>query len=97
MPPLIRTITAAGRDSRFVPSSFTTVSGLPISVVFLNEDAGVPHDLTLFGPSGAELGATATFVGPGTASFDFDASVSGRYPFKCSVHPTQMTGVVVVQ
>jgi plastocyanin len=61
-----------------------------------NRDAGVAHDIVLYAPDGAEVASTSVFTGPGSETTSFTASSPGRYAFKCSVHPREMTGAITV-
>lgn len=79
----------------FHPSDLTASAG-PVTVTLDNRDAGVQHDLQLYGPSNAPAGSTAVIVGPAVASLTFDAA-PGSYRFACTVHPLQMRGVLTVE
>jgi plastocyanin len=80
----------------FSPSTINAVGGGTIVLTLDNRDAGVPHDFVLFTPGGAMLAQTDLVEGPGQASVTFTLDGAGRYAFKCSVHPRDMTGAIVV-
>jgi plastocyanin len=67
-----------------------------ITLTLDNRDAGVRHDLQLYGPDNAPFGSTPVIVGPAVASLTIDAA-PGSYRFVCTVHPLQMRGVLVVE
>lgn len=76
-------------------------AGAPVTVTFTN-DSNIQHNWHVFdGPdSGAPtLAATDIITGPGaTASVSFTAPTQmGNYFFWCDVHPSIMTGNLVVQ
>jgi plastocyanin len=81
----------------FAPTSGTLRVGLSTTITLNNQDEGVQHDLVIFDPSGAQVTATALKSGPSADSAVFTPGVAGAYPFKCSVHPQQMRGVITVQ
>ena len=71
-------------------------AGAHVTIIFSNDDANVAHDLVLRDPSGAKVGATSIFNGPGVEQFEFSASVAGRYGYLCTVHRT-MSGALIVE
>jgi plastocyanin len=81
---------------RFSPTSASAPVGANVTVTFQNDDEGVAHDLVVFAPGGGSAGSTPIITG-GSASFSFVAATAGRYSFKCSVHPQQMTGAIFVE
>jgi len=83
--------------SAFSPGTATIGVGALTTITFNNQDDGVMHDLVVFDPSGGQVGATAIINGPASASIAFTPAVAGSYPFKCTVHPQQMRGVITAQ
>jgi plastocyanin len=72
--------------------------GKPFAIEFTNSDVDTPHNVAIYTDSSA---STRLFVGeifPGAASrtYSVPALDPGTYFFRCDVHPTQMTGSVVV-
>jgi plastocyanin len=86
----------------FDTNTLTASAGASVTVTYTNNEAGVPHDWHAFnGPdsSAGTLAATQIITGPGTSdSVTFTAPTqTGNYFFWCDVHPTIMTGTLVVQ
>jgi plastocyanin len=88
------------------PLSFDTTmlsatAGSQVTVTYTNNEPGVPHDWHVFnGPdsSSPTLASTQIITGPGTTdSVTFTAPTqTGNYFFWCDVHPTIMTGTLVI-
>lgn len=76
----------------------TAPAGTPFQIQFANNDAGVPHDVTLHtgGAQGPEIFKGTVFPGVETRAYDVQALDAGQYAFVCSVHPT-MIGTLNVQ
>ncbi len=79
-------------------------AGEEITVTFDNQDAGVPHDWTLWeseeaataNDEGAKIAATNLSTGVAEADITFPAPDPGEYYFNCTVHPPSMFGTAVV-
>ena len=90
----------AAKNIKFDKSTITVPAGAQVSIVFDNQDAGIPHNFALYTDSSA---ATSIYVGqivtgPKKITYTFTApGTPGNYYFRCDVHPTQMTGTFVVQ
>jgi plastocyanin len=96
------TVTASG--IKFSVSSLTVKANSPITITFKNEDAGVPHNFSVF-PSQAvaqagdtskavKLGNTITGVAMTTETFS--SGPPGTLYFECTIHPTSMFGTITV-
>ena len=79
-------------------SVITAPASTPFQVQFANNDAGVPHNVTLHtgGAQGPEIFKGTIFNGVETRAYDIQALDAGQYSFVCSVHPT-MIGTLNVQ
>jgi plastocyanin len=103
--------TAAGAETveisaiptiKFDKDTITVKAGSQVTLRFTNSDTGVPHNWAAYTDSTASTpipGAkTATCTGPCEEQITFTApSQPGDYFFRCDVHPTVMTGTLVVQ
>ncbi|MDP2931887.1 MAG: cupredoxin domain-containing protein, partial [Chloroflexota bacterium] len=80
-------------------SAITVPPGASVTINFTNKDAGIPHNFSVYTNSNA---TTSIFVGqfvtgPGTATYIFTApATAGTYFFRCDVHPSNMTGSLIV-
>jgi plastocyanin len=86
----------------FDTTTLTAPVGAQVTVTYTNDEAGVPHNWHAFnGPdsSAPTLAATQIITGPGTMdSVTFTAPTqAGNYFFWCDVHPTIMTGQLVLE
>jgi nitrite reductase (NO-forming) len=92
-------VNVMAQNSAFSTSCLAAPAGKPFTIQFMNMDAGVPHNLSIYTDSAA---TTALFkgnlvVGSSTASYHVPALKPGTYYFRCDVHPAQMFGTFVVR
>lgn len=83
----------------FAQTELTAPAGQPFTISFDNRDAGVPHNLAIYGEedfSGQAIAATGIQPGPVTETLEVPALDPGTYHFRCDVHPTTMTGTIEV-
>jgi len=83
---------AFDRDEISVPA------GSPVEMTFENRDAGIPHNFALYRNASATetLFKGRVIEGPGTVIYSFTAPPeTGRFFFRCDVHPQMMTGAFV--
>jgi plastocyanin len=81
------------RDITFDETEIEVPAG-EITITFDNEDDGVSHNLHVM--AGADDFATEIEPGPITQTLTFTIEEPGTYTFICDVHPTQMTGDLIV-
>ena len=82
----------------FEQSSFTTAAGVPFTIVFSNNNAGVPHNVAIHvgTATGAEVFKGEIFAGIGTRTYNVPALTAGTYAYICTVHPN-MVGTLTVK
>jgi plastocyanin len=70
----------------------------PFQIDFTNNDAGIPHNVSIHvgSPTGAEVFKGEIFTGTGARTYDVPALPAGTYSFVCSVHPN-MVGTLTVK
>jgi plastocyanin len=70
----------------------------PAVIDFRNVDS-VPHNIAIYERedySGLPLFQGAVIVGPNKTVYRLTAPAAGTYYFRCDIHPTTMTGKVLV-
>jgi plastocyanin len=91
-------VTASGLA--FDTDTISLPAGEPTTITFINDDAGVQHNIAIY-PSADEISPdTALFqgdliTGPAQVEYEIPALDPGEYYFHCDVHPN-MNGTVVV-
>ncbi|MDQ4098762.1 MAG: cupredoxin domain-containing protein [Actinomycetota bacterium] len=69
------------------------------AVIDFHNDEAVPHNVAIYQTenfSGLALFQGAVIVGPESIEYRFRAPPAGTYYFRCDIHPTTMTGKVLV-
>jgi plastocyanin len=87
-------------DLSFSVDSLTVAAGSQVEIDFKNRDDGIPHNFAVYESADATeaLFSGETVTGSADTIYTFQApSEPGSYQFRCEVHPTQMTGDLVVQ
>ena len=79
-------------------TDLTAPANTPFSILFANNDAGIPHNVSIHAGSagGTEVFKGEIFSGVGTRTYTVPALPAGTYAFVCSVHPN-MTGTLTVK
>lgn len=96
------TIVASG--IKFDKDTLTFPAETEVTVTFDNEDAGIPHDFTVWESEaaatandvGKQLAKTSLITGAAEADLSFTTPGVGEYYFNCTVHPPSMFGTVEV-
>jgi plastocyanin len=83
---------------KYDQTEVTAPASTPFQIQFANNDAGVPHNVSLHtgGAQGPEIFKGTIFNGVETRAYDIQGLDAGSYAFVCSVHPT-MIGTLNVQ
>ncbi len=91
------TIHVAARDIAFDLSELTAPANSAFAIRFDNKDSEF-HNIAVYQDSSAQavLFRGDIFQGPDVRTYQVPALPSGRYFFRCDVHPTQMTGVLEI-
>jgi len=79
-------------------TDLTAPANTPFQIAFTNNDAGIPHNVSIHegSPTGTEVFKGTIFTGVATQTYDVPALPAGTYSFVCSVHPN-MVGTLTVK
>ena len=82
----------------FEQSAFEAAAGVPFTIVFSNNNIGVPHNVAIHvgTATGEEVFKGEIFPGIGTRTYNVPALTAGTYAFICTVHPN-MAGTLTVK
>jgi plastocyanin len=86
----------------FAQSCLAVPAGKDFSVTLKNDDTGQLHTWALFTDStatqrlGGAAGASEAITGPDEKTYQVKSLQPGSYFYRCDVHPTVMTGTLVV-
>lgn len=84
----------------FDTDEITLPAGTPTPIIFENQDAGIPHNLSIYRNedyTDPVYEPGQPFPGPGEETYEIPPLEPGTYYFRCDVHPTTMEGTVVVE
>jgi plastocyanin len=82
----------------FDTTEITVPAGQPFRIHFVNNDAGIPHNIAIHegSTSGTAVFTGEIFNGVAERNYDVPALEAGAYGFICTVHPN-MTGTLTAQ
>src|SRR6185436_21035202 len=91
-------VQVSAQSLAFDTDTLTAPAAQAFTLVFHNQDAGVPHNVSIYKDRSA---ADSRFVGevfngPATMEYKVAALPAGSYFFRCDVH-VQMNGTLVVE
>jgi plastocyanin len=93
-------VTIEAKNIQFDKRTITANAGSQVNITFINNDAGVLHNVAFYTNRSAstKIFASETTTGVSTHNFSFDAPAApGSYFFRCDVHPDTMTGTFSVR
>ena len=90
-------ITVTAANIEFDISTIDLPADQPSTIHFVNDDAGVPHNIAIYEDesASADLFVGDTITGPDEIDYAIDPLAAGDYYFRCDVHP-DMNGTVNV-
>ena len=86
-------IKLVAQQIEFDQTTLSAPAGKPFNIEFLNDDAGVPHDVWIKDGTGADVFKGDVFPGVATKNYAVPALTAGQYTFFCTVH-SNMTGTL---
>jgi plastocyanin len=88
----------SARDIKFNLATLSFPADAEVSLKFANADVGVPHDVSISKDEKQTdvVFKGETFPGVATRAYKVPGLAGGEYYFFCSVHPTLMTGALLV-
>jgi plastocyanin len=89
------TVHLSAQAIQFDTATLAAPAGQAWSLVFANNDAGIPHNVEIRDAAGASVFKGQIVTGPTTVTYQVPALAAGSYTFLCDVHPT-MTGALTV-
>jgi plastocyanin len=91
-------VISAVNPIEFEQSAFEAAAGVPFTIVFNNNNVGVPHNVAIHVETakGEEVFKGEVFPGIGTRTYNVPALTAGTYAFICSVHPN-MAGTLTMK
>jgi plastocyanin len=96
-------LTLVAQNTAFDTDCIGAPSGKGFTIAFDNKDADVQHNVEIYTSAsattrvGGATSATDTITGPASTTYQVPGLQSGIYYFQCDVHPTVMTGTLVVK
>lgn len=91
-------VSITAHNIAFEETSLTAPGGRAFTIAFTNDDAGIPHDVSIRKgtPTGDEVFKGTIFPGVATMVYNVPVLPAGQYAFICDVHPTTMTGTLTI-
>ena len=86
-------IKLVAQQIEFDQTALSAPAGTPFNIEFLNDDAGVPHDVVDQGQHRRRGLQGRVFPGVATKTYAVPALTAGQYTFMCTVH-SNMTGTL---
>jgi cytochrome c oxidase subunit 2 len=96
-------VAIVGRDILFDIDEIVVEADTTVVIIFDNQDAAIPHNWALYDTEEAANSGVAPIAGspiepgPLVQEIVFEAPEQGSYFFRCDVHPTTMTGELIVE
>ena len=93
------TVDLIAKNIAFNTSTITVPACSAVTVIFDNQDSGIPHNFAVYTNSEATtpIYQGAIITGPKTTTYTFTAPCTpGDYWFRCDVHPSIMYGTFKV-
>ena len=87
------TVTVTAANIAFDPTELQVAADTAFTLELVNNDASIPHDVSIRDQGGTEVFKTDTFPGVETRSFDAPALPAGTYQWVCTVHPNMVIAV----
>ncbi|HEY6568876.1 MAG TPA: cytochrome c oxidase subunit II [Candidatus Limnocylindrales bacterium] len=90
------TLPLSAQNTTFSTDALAATADAPFTIEFNNEDVGMPHNVEIKDPGGAQVFLGKIITGPAKEPYPVPPLKAGSYTFVCTVHPN-MTGTLTVQ
>lgn len=92
-------VVIVSRDRAFDKSEIRVPSGQEITILHYYQDDSSYHSLAIYKTSEAKdlIAHTEVEPGPGQQGLTVEALEPGEYFYRCDLHPTTATGVLIVE
>jgi len=93
------TVNLSSQNVAFDMSQIAVPPGATVTIIFTNNDGGIPHNFALYETQAASTSILVgeIITGGNTIEYIFTAPTTpGTYFFRCDVHPVAMTGDFIV-
>jgi plastocyanin len=96
------TAPAGSANSGFAETELSVPADTPFTIVFKNDDPGIPHNVQIF--EGTDTAAPPVFApeggelinGVAETTYEVPALEAGTYTYNCLAHPATMVGTLTV-
>ncbi len=89
-------LTITAMKIQYTERELTAPAGRAFTVAFVNQDAGIPHNVDLYDASGKQVFSGDTINGINTITYNVPALTPGAYKFACKWHPS-MVGTLTIK
>jgi plastocyanin len=83
------------RNFLFSPTSLRVPADRAFGIAFSNQDAAIPHDVTITAPGGALRFSGRIVTGVASVTYAVPALEAGTYRLGCIVHPAMAATLTV--
>ena len=93
------TAALGAKNLQFSASTLTLPAGQAVTLTFTNNDAGIPHNVSIYSDAAYTTNVFKgdLVTGPASGKYNISALAAGTYYFRCDVHPSTMIGTVTVK
>lgn len=83
-------VTVTAKDIKYDTATIASEAGQPLTIAFINKDAGIPHDIEIADGAGKIQFEGATITGVSDTVYSVPPLTAGTYKFFCKWHPAMV-------